>query len=198
MSERNQPLVSLPDEDLASEFQKGNVVAFNLLVGRYKDALVNYVYRYLGNIDEAEDVAQDTFVRVYKHIDQYKPIAKFSTWMYTIATNLARTQYQRKKRFAWFSVGQNSPEDDTPVREFSDGQLLPDELADGALLHERIEDALSKLPQVYREIVILFEIEEKSYEEICLITGLNIGTVKSRLNRGRTKLQEMLKSVVTI
>ena len=196
MRERQKILSALTDEELAAEFQQGTIEAFNLLVGRYKDALVNFVFRYVGNSDEADDIVQDTFVRVYKHIDQYKPVAKFSTWIYTIATNLARTQYQRKKKWGLFAFGNRDEDDDERGNEIRDVQLLPDDIADSALLHEHIEDALKQLAQPFREVVILYEIEERSYEEICQITGLNIGTVKSRLNRGRTKLQELLKDLV--
>ncbi len=191
-----KPLSACSDEELANVFRQGRVEGFNLLVGRYKNPLVNFVYRYLGDYDEANDVVQDTFVRVYHHIDQYKPVAKFSTWLYTIATNLARTQYRKRTKWGIFSFKNRHEDEDEPRNELVDTKLLPDELVDSAFLHERIEDALLELAEPYREVVILFEIEEKSYEEICDITGLNIGTVKSRLNRGRAKLQELLKDLM--
>jgi RNA polymerase sigma-70 factor (ECF subfamily) len=192
----HKPLRDLLDEELVTVFKSGKVEAFNELVGRFKDPLVNYVYRYLGDFDEADDVVQDTFVRVYRHIDQYQPIAKFSTWIYTIATNLARTQYQRRKRWGIFSFGHRDDEDDERSHELRDNELLPDALANGSLLHEHIQQALNKLAPVFREVIVLYEIEEKSYEEICEITGQNMGTVKSRLNRARAKLQGMLREFV--
>ena len=184
------------DEELVSVFKNGKVEAFNELVGRFKDPLVNFVFRYLGDYDAADDVVQDTFVRVYRHIDQYQPIAKFSTWIYTIATNLARTQYQKRKRWGLFSFGHRDDEDDDRGNELRDEQLLPDAIANGSLLHEHIQQALNKLAPVFREAIVLYEIEEKSYEEICEITGQNMGTVKSRLNRARAKLQVLLRDVV--
>ncbi len=190
-----KPLSTLTDEELASVFRDGNVEGFNLLVGRYKHPLVNFVYRYLSDYDEANDVVQDTFVRVYHHIDQYKPVAKFSTWIYTIATNLARTQYKKRTKWGIFSSKKTYEDEDDLKQEFIDTNLLPDELAEGSLLHDRIEKALQELAEPYKEVVLLYEIEEKSYEEICEITGLNIGTVKSRLNRGRARLKELLKDL---
>ncbi len=184
------------DEELVSVFKNGKVEAFNELVGRFKDPLVNFVFRYLGDYDAADDVVQDTFVRVYRHIDQYQPIAKFSSWIYTIATNLARTQYQKRKRWGLFSFGHRDDEDDDRGNELRDEQLLPDAIANGSLLHEHIQQALNKLAPVFREAIVLYEIEEKSYEEICEITGQNMGTVKSRLNRARAKLQVLLRDVV--
>ncbi|MBI5214938.1 MAG: sigma-70 family RNA polymerase sigma factor [Ignavibacteriae bacterium] len=187
----------MTDEELVTVFKSGKVEAFNELIGRFKDPLVNYIYRYLGDFDEADDIVQDTFVRVFRHIDQYQPIAKFSTWIYTIATNLARTQYQRRKRWGIFSFGHRDDEDDERSQELRDEQLLPDAIADGSLLHEQIQQALNKLAPVFREVIVLYEIEEKSYEEICEITGQNMGTVKSRLNRARAKLQLLLKEFVS-
>ncbi len=191
-----QSLRDCSDEELVTAFKCGKVEAFNELVGRFKDPLVNYVYRYLGDFDEADDVVQDTFVRVYRHIDQYQPIAKFSTWIYTIATNLARTQYQKRKRWGLFSFGHRGDDEDYQGQELRDEQLLPDAIANGSLLHEQIQQALDELAPVFREAIVLYEIEEKSYEEICEITGQNMGTVKSRLNRARAKLQVLLRDVV--
>ena len=195
MPEEKGTLAAATDEELAAEFQQGKIEAFNLLVGRYKHALVNYVYRYLGDYDGADDIVQETFVRVYNHIDSYKPVAKFSTWIYTIATNLARTQYRRQQRWGFFGINKSNLDEREEV-QFPDQEVLPDEIAGNAILHEHVEEALSKLPAPFREIVILFSIEEKSYEEICEITGQNMGTVKSRLNRGRAKLRELLSDVM--
>ncbi len=193
--EKKQGSTDIPDEVLARAFREGDSGAFYRLVDRYKDSLINFAYRYTGNRDDAEDIVQDTFVRVYHHIDQYKPVAKFSTWLYTITTNLARTHYRKRKQWGSFFFGGRDEERENE-REPVDNSILPDQAADSALLHERIEQALQELPQALREIIILFEIEEKSYLEICEITGLNMGTVKSRLNRAKAKLQVLLRDVI--
>ncbi|RMD95040.1 MAG: sigma-70 family RNA polymerase sigma factor, partial [Calditrichaeota bacterium] len=92
------------DEELIARFQKGDVQAFDTLVRRYKDQLLNYVFRFVGNRSDAEDIVQETFLRVYKNKHYYKEIAKFSTWVYTIAGNLAKTELRRRKRRKIFSV----------------------------------------------------------------------------------------------
>src|SRR5437867_11955697 len=90
----------LTDEELIAAFQHGQAGAFDAIVGRHKDQLVNFAYRYLGDRDEANDVVQESFLRLYSNANAYKPIAKFSTWLTTIVVNLARTQLRRRKRWS--------------------------------------------------------------------------------------------------
>ena len=92
------------DEELIARFQNGDTYAFDLLVRRYKDPLLNFIYRFLGDIVESEDIVQETFYRVYKNKHYYKEVAKFSTWIYTIAGNLAKTELRRRKRRKVFSI----------------------------------------------------------------------------------------------
>ena len=189
-----QQFASQSDEELIASFQQGHTEAFNVIVARYKNQLVNFTYRYLGDYDEADDVAQETFLRVYKNKDAYKPVAKFSTWLYTIATNLAKTQLRRRKRHLIFSLHRKEENTDRSF-EISDVRYAADLEAHASLKHEIIQNALDAISPKYREVVVLFDIQEFSYEEICAITGLNMGTVKSRLNRGRKQLQELLKDL---
>ena len=195
MSDRPPVVRQRTDEELITAYQHGQIEAFNVLVGRYKDQLVNYVFRYLGDYDDADDVVQETFVRVYRKKDLYKPIAKFSTWVYTIATNLAKTQLRRHKRHTIFSLSRRSEEHEDKDYDIPDTAYTPDSQADSSLKQELIQKALNSISPKFREVIILFDIQELSYEEICKITGLNIGTLKSRLNRGRAKLQELLKDL---
>src|SRR5437879_422409 len=97
MSERHVAVGAQTDEELIKAFQNGREEAFSALVGKYKHQLMNFVYRYLGDYDDADDVVQETFVRVFRHKDSYEPVAKFSTWIYTIASNLAKSQLRRRK-----------------------------------------------------------------------------------------------------
>jgi len=188
------PPASETDEELILQFQQGAERAFNLLVGRYKDPLTNFVYRFLGDYDEADDVVQETFIRLSRSKLAYRPVAKFSTWLYTIAANLARTQLSRRKRHSFFSLSRPRGDEGAPA-EIPDTRYAADSMAESTLTSGLIEDALNKLPAKYREVVILCDIQELSYEEICLITGANMGTVKSRLSRGRSRLQELLKGI---
>lgn len=181
------------DEDLIRAFQTGDEGAFVLLVGRYKGRLITYVYRFLGDYDDADDVVQETFMRVYHHKDSYHPIAKFSTWIYTIAGNLARTHLRKRSLFRYLRFGSEPGERHHDIPSEADG---PDMQTDRILLSEKIQKALGKLSPTYREVVILRDIQDLPYEEIAKITGLEIGTVKSRLNRGRTRLQLLLRDVI--
>ena len=183
------------DEELIAAFQGGDRDAFTLLVGRYKNPLINFVYRYTGDYDQADDVVQETFIRLYQKADSYRPVAKFSTWLYTIAGNLAKSALRSRSRHATFSFQRMRTSEGERELELRDDRYPADALADGALRHEIIQKALNELPEQYREAVILFDIQELSYEEICAITGINMGTLKSRLNRARTRLQELLKDL---
>lgn len=192
MSERN--LRDFTDEELIKEFQDHDTIkAFELLVGRFKNPLFNYVYRFLNDEAITKDVVQETMIKVYKNKDSYKSIARFSTWIYTIAGNLARTELQRKKRKRQFSIDSYGEEEER--FDLPDEGHLPDELADAGIKDKLIQDALMKISDTYREVVILRDIEQLAYEEIAEVTGLSVGTVKSRINRGRAQLQELLKDI---
>jgi RNA polymerase sigma-70 factor (ECF subfamily) len=186
-------LSALTDEELISRFQSENTVeAYELLVKRYKDPLTNFVYRFVGDRDVSSDIVQDTMIRFYLNKDSYKSFAKFSTWIYTIATNLAKNELKRKKRKRLYSINNN--EDDKEI-VIKDRAALPDAVADSEIKNKIIEKALAKVKEVYREVVVLRDIQDLTYEEIAEITGLSIGTVKSRINRGRTQLQKLLKYI---
>ncbi|MCX7877320.1 MAG: sigma-70 family RNA polymerase sigma factor [Ignavibacteria bacterium] len=191
-SKEGKDLVS--DEKLMSEFQNGNNKAFDEIVRRYKDRLTNFIYRYTGNYDDSDDIVQDTFVRVYTSKHLYKEIAKFSTWIYTIAINIAKTKVIKEKKFNKTSLTVETNDEEWEL-EISDNSVSPESLADSVLLSRHIQNALNSINEVYRELVILRDIENFSYEEIVEMTGLPMGTVKSRINRGRERLQEILKDI---
>ena len=187
-------LTELTDEELIKEFQDNNTIeAYEILVSTFKDPLTNYVYRFLGDRDVCTDIVQDTMIKFYLHKDSYKSFAKFSTWIYTIAGNLARNELKRRKRRTIFSL---NPDDDEKKIQIEDTSFVsPERSTDSQMKGEIIQKALLKVKPVYREVVILRDIEGLSYEEIAEITELSIGTVKSRINRGRKHLQELLKNI---
>lgn len=192
MSEKN--LYNLSDEELILEFQqKNNQLAFEILVKRFKNPLINFVYRFLGDYDISVDLVQETFVKVYRYKDRYSNIAKFSTWIYTIATNLAKTEYQRRKRAKLISI--YNVEDDDSYIEIKDNNFRPDKNLYNQYKEEQIQKALLKVKPIYREPVILRDIQGLTYEEISEILNIEVGTVKSRINRGRKRLQKLLKNV---
>jgi len=190
-------LSQMSDEDLMSQFQMGTVEAFDILVSRYKDPLTNYIYRFLGDMKECEDLLQETFLRVYRNRHSYRRIAKYSTWLYTIAGNLARSEYRKRKRRRLYSLQSVNRDDEEYEVEIPDEQLSPDKHAEGTIQAFFIQEALKQIPEEFREVVVLRDIQQLAYEEIADITGLPMGTVKSRINRGRTKLQALLKDVYT-
>ena len=181
----------LTDEQLIKKFQNGDVGAYNQIVYRYKDRLLNFIYRFLNDIDRAEDLVQDTLIKLYTHKDSYREIAKFSTWLYTIAANLARTELRKIKRRKTFSVSELSRDD----REFiiSSTDIEPDDENLAQIFEKNVQRALAELPDDFKTIIILRDIQELSYDEISKIVEVPLGTVKSRINRGRLKLQELLK-----
>ncbi|MEJ2104831.1 MAG: sigma-70 family RNA polymerase sigma factor [Ignavibacteriaceae bacterium] len=185
-------LRELSDEELILEFQKNNLeAAFEILVQRYKNPLTNFVFRFLGDYESCNDVVQETMIKVYRYKDTYSSVAKFSTWIYTIAGNLAKTEYRRQRRRNIFTISDYG-EDNKPY-DLPDESYRPDVATDSGIKDEIIQKALMKVKETYREAVILRDSQGMSYEEIAEILGVNEGTVKSRINRGRAQLQELLK-----
>jgi RNA polymerase sigma-70 factor, ECF subfamily len=183
------------DEELILEFQKNNTErAFEILVQRYKNPLVNFVFRYLGDYESCVDVVQETMIKVYRYKDTYQSIAKFSTWIYTIAGNLAKTELQRRKRRSILSINAFGKDNDEDY-EIPDENYRPDTITDSGIKDEIIQKAFMKVSEAYRKAVILRDIQELSYEEIAEIMGITVGTVKSRINRGRAQLQKLLKGI---
>jgi len=187
-------LKELTDEELIKEFQDNNTIeAYEILVEKFKDPLVNFVYKFVGDKDVSIDIVQDTMIKFYLNKDSYKSFAKFSTWIYTIAGNLAKNELKRQKRRKILSFNNNDDEKQLQIEDKSFVQ--PDREADSLVKGEIIKKALLKVREVYREVVVLRDIQELSYEEIAEVTGLTIGTVKSRINRGRSQLQKLLKNI---
>lgn len=191
---RMAALRGMSDEELMRQLQSGVEEAFNILVDRYRDRLASYLYHFLHDDKQAEDLLQETFLRLFRNRHSYEPIAKFSTWLYTIAGNLARSEYRRRRRHRTTSlhVSGDGDEYELPIPSES---LAPDRYAERGIHSVSIQNALDRLGEDFREVVVLRDVQLLSYEEISEITGLPMGTVKSRINRGRAKLQEMLKDV---
>lgn len=181
------------DEELMAQFQAGNENAYLEIVERFKDRLFAFIYRFVGDEDLAEDLVQDTLIKVYTHRHAYREIARFSTWIYTIAGNLARTELRKRKRRATFSMstlGLGEREYELPSEDFAPSKTL-----EGEQIEKHIRIALAKLPLHFRTVIILRDVQELSYEEISKIMKIPLGTVKSRVNRARLRLQEMLSNL---
>jgi len=184
------------DEDLMEYFQAGYEEGFNLLVERYKDRLHNFLYRYTHDHQDCEDLVQETFLRVYRSRHSYERIARFSTWMYTIALNLAKSLYKKKKRMTTVTIHKDPDDPEDRPLELEDSTILQDSSLHEKMCINRLEKALMQLNEDFREVVVLRDIQQLSYEEIAELTDIPMGTVKSRINRGRAELQEILEHFV--
>jgi RNA polymerase sigma-70 factor (ECF subfamily) len=179
-------------------FIEGDQRAFGELVRRYDSRLVNFVYRTVGDRERAQDLVQETFVRVYRHIERFDQSKKFSTWIYTIASNLAKNELRNRSRnplVLFQTIKQNWDADHRPL-EWEDTQFKPDDLYRKRFLKEKVEEAVKELPEHHRVVFVLRELEGKTYEEISEITGVNLGTVKSRLNRARNNFAQIIAPMI--
>jgi RNA polymerase sigma-70 factor (ECF subfamily) len=183
------------DAGLVTAYLAGEERAFDELVTRYQTRLLNFVYRTIGDRERGEDLVQEVFVRVYRHLHRFDRSKKFSTWIYTIASNLAKNELRNRARnplVLFQAIKQNWQDDDRPV-QFEDSASRPDDLFRKRHLRELVEDAVAKLPGHHRQVFVLRELEGKSYEEIAEITACNLGTVKSRLNRARNAFAALIE-----
>jgi RNA polymerase sigma-70 factor (ECF subfamily) len=183
------------DSAVVTSFLAGEERAFTELVERYQTRLLNFIYRTIGDRDRAEDLVQEVFIRVYRHLHRFDRSKKFSTWVYTIASNLAKNELRNRSRnpLVLFQTMQASHDDEDRPLQFEDSTARPDDLYRKRHLRELVEDTVAKLPEHHRQVFVLRELEGKSYEEIAEITDCNLGTVKSRLNRARTAFAAIIE-----
>ena len=190
-----EQLRGLDDAGVVTAFLGGEERAFQELVERYQTRLLNFVYRTIGDREKAEDLVQEVFIRVYRHLHRFDRSKKFSTWIYTIASNLAKNELRNRSRnpLVLFQTIRKSWQDDDRPLQFEDATSRPDDLYRKRHLRELVEESVAKLPAHHREVFVLRELEGKSYEEIAEITSCNLGTVKSRLNRARSAFAEIIE-----
>lgn len=181
------PLRKMSDEELVTAHLDGMPGAFNELFGRYRDRLTHFISRKTGDSDRAQDLVQEAFIRVTRHLHRFDTSKKFSTWVYTIASNLSKNELRNRSRspIVLFQKLTNGWDDDHRPLEFEDTSMRPDDLYRKRHLRRLVEDTVQELPEHHRLVFRLRELEGKSYEEIAEITGVNLGTVKSRLHRAR-------------
>ena len=179
------------DEQLMSLFQGGDENAYIELVNRYKDKLINFIFNYLGDLESSEDVVQETMIKLYQKKHYYKEIAKFSTWLYTIAKNLANTELRKRKQRKTTLLSQFSKDDKTYELPSNDPELGQEIQTD--IVNKIIRDAVDQLSEKFKIVIVLRDIQGLSYEDISEIINVPIGTVKSRINRARLQLQVELK-----
>jgi RNA polymerase sigma-70 factor (ECF subfamily) len=184
-----------PDALLMLRVKRGDRAAFAELVDKYKQPVMNLVYRTLHDEAEAEDLAQNVFLQVYKSAKRYESRAKFSTWLFTIARNLCLNEIRRRSRHPADSLEETHAEhEDQPRQQYEDKSSVPppEKLLHGELA-QKIEEALAELPENQRTAILLCRQEELSYEEIAEILGCSLSATKSLIHRGRETLKEKLK-----
>jgi RNA polymerase sigma-70 factor, ECF subfamily len=184
-----------PDAALMLRVKQGDMVAFEELVEKYKQPVINLLYRTLPDATEAEDLAQHVFLQVFKAADRYRVSAKFSTWLYTIARNLCLNEIRRRSRHPAESLDLSRPDnEDQPLRQYEDTKNFspPDQMLQGELA-AKIHEALAELPESQRTAILLFREEEMSYEDIAKILDCSLSATKSLIHRGRETLKQKLK-----
>lgn len=177
------------DEELMRHFQSGDELAYGVLVNRFKERIYNFILRYGVGAETAEDITQETFLRLYTKKHLYKELAKVSTWVFTIAKKLTFSELRKRKQRRTYSISDlGLAEQDF---EFPSEHNLEAELS-MEVTETLVQQALQTLSPSYRSVVLLRDLQHLSYQEIGEIMGIAEGTVKSRINRGRLQLREAL------
>lgn len=174
----------MDEQELIRRVQEGDEWAFGQIMSLYKDRIVNYLFQFTGDYQKAVELGQETFIRVYFKAGRYRPIAPLSSWIYTIASNLAKTECRRARKMATVSL------EDIP-NSFSSGTYYEDPADPG--LVRNLREALEELHPRYRVPVVLKDMEGFSQEEIARIIKRPVGTVKARISRGREQLRRKLE-----
>jgi RNA polymerase sigma-70 factor, ECF subfamily len=184
-----------PDAALMLRVKQGDTAAFAVLVEKYKQPVLNVVYRMLRDASEAEDLAQNVFVQVYKSAHRYKRSARFSTWLFTITRNLCLNEIRRRSRHPAESLDAPHPQQpDQPLHQVEDKSArAPAEHLLGRELEEKVEQAVAALPDNQRLAILLCRQEELSYEEIAAVLGCSLSAAKSLIHRARETLKLRLK-----
>ncbi len=184
------------DEELVERIQAGDTAAFDLIVDRYKNRVYSYALRMLRNPETANEVSQDIFLRAYRYLDRFRGDAKFSTWFYTIVSSTC------KNAASYHGLREKHRENTAHAADGEDRQDIFDRISDRQTATEHVAErrekitavraAIEQLPELYRQVVVLKDINDVPYEEISQILDCRLGTVKSRLSRARIMLREQL------
>lgn len=195
MTENTQFGDSFSDRELIERIKNKDTSAFEILHKRYRKAIMNFAYRFTGNYETAEDATQDTFIKVYENAQSYKPTGSTKGWIYTIASNTAKNILRKTGQFQKISL-------DTPISydkgktirlidTFADEEKNPEKLIRQKELEEKVQEALKRLPEKYREVLVLCGIEGLSYDEAAEVLDTTPASIGVRLMRAREMMKEM-------
>ncbi|MGH9755012.1 MAG: RNA polymerase sigma factor [Blastocatellia bacterium] len=192
----NLAVEDMDDHQLLAASGAGDEMAFLEITRRYRNQITNYVYRMLDDYDRAVDLTQETFIRVWVNAGRYQATYSFSTYIYKIAHNLAISELRQRKRrrtiqLPTFFSDKDNEEMEVEIEDRK--QPLAEDVVIGNERRRAVSRAIASLPEKYRAAVVLCDLEEKSYDEISVVLGLPVGTVKSRINRARNLLKEKLR-----
>jgi len=186
----------LSSEDLMGRVAEGDDEAFEILVNRHQTSVLNLIYRFIGDRTQAKDLAQDVFLRVWQTAKSYEPKAKFTTWIYQIATNLCLNELKSARRRRWFPFSRsNGDEGKTFEETLSDGSPTAEDVLVARERSRQISDALQSLPANQRMALVLKRYDDLSYQKIAQILGCSVSAVESLLVRAKKTLQERLKNL---
>jgi RNA polymerase sigma-70 factor, ECF subfamily len=186
------PLSAMPDEQLVAHILRGHGADFETLVRRHQGAIYNFLLRMVHDPEEALDLSQEVFLKVFCSLERYDPQFRFTTWLYRIASNAAIDLIRKRRSGPTLSLDAPLWDDPDSVREVPGNGPTPDQFLMARETQRHLEDALEQLPPEYRRVLLLRHQGERRYDEIAKITGLPIGTVKNRIFRAR----EMLKRAI--
>jgi RNA polymerase sigma-70 factor, ECF subfamily len=187
-----------PEAKLMLRFKEGDESAFDQLMEKFKAPVLNYIVRQIGSIDDAEDIAQNVFVQVYKSAERYEPTAKFTTWLFTIARNLCLNEFRRRQRHPVQSLEQTLSDDPEaePAQLPDPKARSPSQETVDTELQQCILAAIQRLPENQRTAVLLCRYDGLAYEEIAKVLNTSVSATKSLLHRARETLKEELKEIL--
>ena len=183
-------LSSNPDLDLATRHRYGDPQAFEEVYGRFAQMVFNLAYRMSGTVEEAEDLTQEVFLRIHRHLGRFNGRSALKTWVYRVTLNHCRSKLGRKR----YATQPLAEENDGEGTRLVDGGRSPEDLALAQDTHRRVNLALRQLKPVFREAVVLRDLQGLSYDEIAEVLKVRIGTVRSRIARGRDRLRIILEN----
>ncbi len=184
--------MTVPSDErtLVERHRQGDEAAFDEIYREYEEMVFNLALRMSGNVADAEDITQEAFVRVHRYLGGFRGRSSLKTWIYRVAVNSAKNRLRGKARM----LAAARFDSETELRRLPDRSPLPERRAIGSDLVGRVREALVRLPLPYRQAVLLRDFQDMSYEEIAEVLGVRMGTVRSRIARGRERLRELLEA----
>lgn len=181
------------EKELLKKCRQGDRDAFNILVQTYQRQVINLAYGMLSNTEDATDAAQEVFIKIYRNIDRFEGKSSLSTWIYRITSNVCKDFLRKRTRtIQSISIYESSEDDDDRPMEIKDSSPTPQEHMEITETQREVRKALDELPEEYKSVIVMYDLEGLSYDEISNVLQCPVGTIKSRLNRARKALKKNL------